>query len=55
MVRNFTTPRSLMDSANNDDRDPNARGIGGAGVQQGVEIARHFVCLSRIGRWPLRS
>ena len=55
MVRNFTTPRPLMDSANNDDLDPNARGIGRARLQQRVEIAGHFVGLSRIGRWPLRT
>ena len=28
MVRNVTTPRSLIDSANNHDLNPNARGIG---------------------------
>lgn len=31
MVRNFTAPRSLVGSANNDDLNPNAKGTGGGG------------------------
>ncbi len=36
MVHNFTTPRPLIDSANNDDCNPNARGIGCRGIEQNI-------------------